>query len=151
MYSFKKILFPVDLSSVAAMIAPLAREMAEKFEAELHVLFVARVMEQYAHVYVSGPAITNFESELVQGAEKKLQEFVDETFGGLPVVAKVLSGYPAEEIVDYARKEGMDLIVIGTHGRKGLERIIFGSVAEHVVKNAPVPVLSVNPYKFAKA
>ncbi len=65
--------------------------------------------------------------------------------------AEVVSGDPAEEIMRYAETEGVDLIVMGTHGRKGLERIIFGSVAEQVVKNAPVPVLVVNPYKLPSA
>ena len=44
------------------------------------------------------------------------------------------------------QSEGVDLVIMGTHGRKGLERIIFGSVAERVVKNSPIPVLTVNPY-----
>lgn len=148
MSAFKKILFPVDLSEVSAKIAPFVKEMADKFESNIHILFVARVMDHYAGLYVSGPAIHNFEAEIVRGAERKLEEFVHDQFAGRTLTAKVVSGYPAEEIVEYAKAEAVDLIIIGTHGRKGIERIVFGSVAEHVVKNSPSPVLSVNPYKM---
>ena len=79
-------------------------------------------------------------------AEKKLQEFVGEHFRTDSPKMQVLLGDPAEEILKYAQSEGIDLIIIGTHGRKGLEHIIFGSVAERVVKKSPVPVLTVNPY-----
>jgi nucleotide-binding universal stress UspA family protein len=58
----------------------------------------------------------------------------------------VVLGDAAEEILNYAKTEGIDLIIMGTHGRKGIERIIFGSVAERVVKKSPIPVLTVNPY-----
>jgi len=50
-------------------------------------------------------------------------------------------------IIDYAQTEKIDLIIMGTHGRKGLDRTFFGSVAENVVKNAPMPVMVINPYK----
>jgi nucleotide-binding universal stress UspA family protein len=55
-------------------------------------------------------------------------------------------GDAAEEILKYVRSEGIDLIIMGTHGRKGLEKIVFGSVAERVVQKSPVPVLTINPY-----
>lgn len=148
MSGFKKILFPVDLSDVSVKIAPFVREMSDKFGAEVHVLFVARMMDHYHNIYVSGPAIHNFEMEVVQGAEKKLTEFVHDQFPGGHVTARVMSGDPAEEIVAYAKTEAIDLIIIGTHGRKGIERVIFGSVAEYVVKNSASPVLSLNPYKL---
>jgi nucleotide-binding universal stress UspA family protein len=56
-------------------------------------------------------------------------------------------GDAAQEVLNYIQSEGIDLVIMGTHGRKGLEHIIFGSVAERVVKHSPVPVLTVNPYK----
>jgi nucleotide-binding universal stress UspA family protein len=57
-------------------------------------------------------------------------------------------GDAGEEIVRTAEKEGIDLIVMGTHGRKGLDRTLFGSVAGFVVKHSSVPVLTVNPYRL---
>ncbi|MFH1136424.1 MAG: universal stress protein [Pseudomonadota bacterium] len=141
------ILFPVDLSEASPSLVPWVRVVAEKFGAKVHVLFVARVMDYYAGLYVPHPSIANFEAEIVQGAEKKLSEFVTEHMAGLNVKALVRPGYPAEEILLYAESQTVDMIIIGTHGRKGLERIIFGSVAEHVVKHSKVPVMTVNPYR----
>ena len=75
-----------------------------------------------------------------------MDEFVQEHFRGVSPKAQVVLGDAAEEILEYVRSEGIDLIIMGTHGRKGLEKIVFGSVTERVVQKSPVPVLTVNPY-----
>ncbi|UCG20693.1 MAG: universal stress protein [Deltaproteobacteria bacterium] len=142
----KKILFPADLSEVSPKIAPYVKEVASKFSAEVHIVFVARILQHFTSIYVPHPSVRNFEAEIVKGAEKKLGEFVDEHFQGVSPKAKVVLGDAAEEILNYARSEGIDLIIMGTHGRKGLEKIVFGSVAERVVQKSPVPVLTINPY-----
>jgi len=59
----------------------------------------------------------------------------------------VVQGDPAEEILKYVESEKVDLVIMGTHGRKGLDRILFGSVANEVVKRSPAPVLTINPYR----
>jgi nucleotide-binding universal stress UspA family protein len=146
MQAFKQILFPVDLSEASPKIVPYVREMAEKFEAEVHLLFVARILQHFTSIYVPHPSIYKFEEELKKGAEKKLQEFIEEYFKDSPCKAKVILGDAAQEVLNYIQSEGIDLVIMGTHGRKGLEHIIFGSVAERVVKHSPVPVLTVNPY-----
>ncbi len=143
---FKKILFPVDFSEVSTTIVPVVREMAVRFDATVHVLFVARVFEHLGSIYVPHPSIKTIQAELAEGAQRKLNEFLQEHFQGMTVQGRVASGDPAEEILKYAASEAVDLIVMGTHGRKGFERIVFGSVAERVVKGAAVPVLTVNPY-----
>ncbi|MGQ9669757.1 MAG: universal stress protein [Desulfosoma sp.] len=143
---FEKILFPVDFSPVSEKIVPVVREVAARFQAKVQVLFVARVFEHLGSIYVPHPSITTIQAELAKGARKKLDEFLREHFQDLPVEGQVVSGDPAEEILKFAATHGMNLIVMGTHGRKGLERIMFGSVAERVVKGARVPVLTVNPY-----
>jgi nucleotide-binding universal stress UspA family protein len=61
---------------------------------------------------------------------------------------RVVSGDAVDEILKVIESEGIDLLIMGTHGRKGLEHVIFGSVAENVVKKSPVPVLTINPYKL---
>ena len=146
MQIFRRILFPVDLSEVSPKIVPYVRDMEAWFDAEIHLLFVARILQHFTSIYVPHPSVNKFEAEIVKGAEKKLQEFVNEHFRADSPKTRVLLGDPAEEILNYAQSEGIDLIIIGTHGRKGIERIIFGSVAERVVKKSPVPVLTVNPY-----
>ena len=148
---FKKILFPVDLSEVSPKIVPYVKDMALWFNAEVHLLFVARILQHFTSIYVPHPSIVNFQGEITRGAEKRLQEFVKEHFENGSCTALVVLGDPAEEILSYAETEGIDLIIMGTHGRKGIERIFFGSVAERVVKKSQVPVLTVNPYgKLAK-
>jgi nucleotide-binding universal stress UspA family protein len=142
----KKILFPVDLSEVSPKIAPYVKEVASKFGAEIHLVFVARVLQYFTSIYVPHPSVTNFEAEIVKGAERKLDEFVKEYFQGVSPKVQVILGDAAEEILNYVRSEGIDLIIMGTHGRKGLEKIVFGSVAERVVHKSPVPVLTINPY-----
>jgi len=146
MCDFKKILFPVDLSEVSPKIVPYVREMAAKFDSEVHLVFVARILQHFTSIYVPHPSINKFEKELVEGAEKKLQEFTEEYFKDTPCKAKVILGDAAQEVLNYVQSESIDLVIMGTHGRKGLEHIIFGSVAERVVKQSPVPVLTVNPY-----
>jgi len=142
----KKILFPVDLSEVSPKIAPYVKEVASKFGAEVHLVFVARVLQYFTSIYVPHPSVSNFESEIIKGAEKKLEEFVREHLQGFSPKAKIILGDAAEEILKYVRSEGIDLVIMGTHGRKGLEKIVFGSVAERVVQKSPVPVLTINPY-----
>jgi nucleotide-binding universal stress UspA family protein len=142
----KKILFPVDLSEVSAKIAPYVKEVASKFGSEVHLVFVARILQHFTSIYVPHPSVRNFEAEIVKGAERKLEEFVEEHFQGVSPKAKVILGDAAEEILNYVLSEGIDLVIMGTHGRKGLEKIVFGSVAERVVKKSSVPVLTINPY-----
>jgi len=58
-----------------------------------------------------------------------------------------VAGDAAEKIIEYIGDQHIDLVIMGTHGRKGMDKIIFGSVAERVVKTSPVPAMVVNPYK----
>ena len=148
MKEFKKILFPADLSEVSPKIAPWVLDVAEQFDAAIHLLFVVRRFEHLSGIYVSSLSIETFENELIKGAEIKIEEFAKEYFSKYPELkAKVVVGDAAEEIINYVKSEGIDLVVMGTHGRKGINRIVFGSVAARVVESAPVPVLTVNPFK----
>lgn len=61
---------------------------------------------------------------------------------------RIVFGDPAQEILKSIESEGVDLVIMGTHGSKGLDKVFFGSVAETVVKKSPVPVLTVNPYRL---
>ena len=135
MNKFTKILFPVDLSDTMPKIVPFVTTMAKQFESKIHLLFVARVFQYFTGMYVPYPSINKFESEIVEGAEKRLLEFKDEYFETFPETKTVVvSGDAAEEILKYIQTEGIDLLIMGTHGRKGLDKVIFGSVAEQVVK-----------------
>jgi len=148
MKEFNRILFPVDLSESSTKIVPYVQTVAQKFGAKIHILFAARVFDHFTSIYVPHPSINKFEKELIDGAEKRLYEFKDEHFGEFPEAKTVVvAGDPSEEIIDYIQEHKIDLVIMGTHGRKGMDKIIFGSVAERVVKTSPVPVMVVNPYK----
>ena len=146
MEDFKKILFPVDLSQSSVKIVPFMKSLASRYEARIHLLFVARVFDYFTSMYVPHPSVSQFEKEVIEGAEKRLYEFADESFKDFPgTKTKVVAGDPSDEILSYIAAQGIDLVVMGTHGRKGLELAIFGSVCDKVVRNAPCPVLTINP------
>ena len=148
MTEFKKLLFPIDFSDVSPKMAPWALTVAKKFSAEIHLFFVARRLEHLSSIYVEQVTIKAFENEVIRGAEEKIEEFANTHFQAYPACkTRVVLGDAAEEILNYVRSEEIDLVVIGTHGRKGIEKILFGSVAERVIKMSPVPVMSINPYR----
>ena len=147
MKKFKKILFPIDFSEVSSEIVPYVISLANKLKAEVHIIFVVRRLENCRSIFVSHAAVENFEMEIVLGAETKMDEFVEAFFNSIiRPKTKILIGDIIEEIIKYIKTKGIDLVIIGTHGRKGMDRILLGSIADRVIKSAPVPVLSVNPY-----
>lgn len=151
MESIKRILFPVDLSENPEQLVPNVITMVDTFNSDLHLLFVVRIFQYFTNIYVPHPSISVFENELVEGANKKMEEFKRDHFGKLEGVhSAVILGDPAETILRYIDENNVDMIIMGTHGRKGLDRVFFGSVAERVIKGSPVPVLVVNPIKAAK-
>ena len=149
MAEIKRILFPVDFTEASERVARYARLFAEKFGARLYVVFIVEDLMRYAGFYVPHTALEKLEKELFEGAQKRMEKFIEEHLSGLSAEPLVLSGEVAEKICEVARKKEIDLIVMGTHGRRGLEKALFGSVAEKVVKTAPCPVLTVNPFQKA--
>ncbi len=147
MIEIKKILFPVDFTSSSKKVLPYVKYMADKLGARIHLLHVVRGPEEFSGFEMGAAWFSSFEDELLKGAEKAMTRFVEEDMAGMDVDSSVLIGEPVDTIIDSIDKFGADLIIIGTHGRKGLEKIMFGSVAEGVVKRATVPVLTVNPFK----
>ena len=146
MKKISRILCTVDLSDHSKQVAEYARLLAESLGAQVDVLYVAPTLSQYVGFHVPPSSIENFVGEIVDGAEKSMASFVAENFPGLTVTGKIVTGYAAEEIIHYANSIKADLIVMGTHGRKGLDRVLFGSVAEKVVKTAGQPVMTIRPY-----
>lgn len=145
MTTINKILVAVDFSDHSTHIAAYATLMAEKFGAALVVVYAAPSLSQYVGFHVPPNSIESFVGEIVTGAEKSMDIFLAENFERIPATGKVVTGYAAEEILAVADEEHVDMIIMGTHGRKGIDRILFGSVAEKVVKSADVPVLTVRP------
>ncbi|MDL2316726.1 universal stress protein [Desulfovibrio sp. OttesenSCG-928-A18] len=145
MASIKKIICALDLSQHSALVAEYAVAVAKAFDAEIVAVYAAPALTQYVGFHVPPSSIENFVGEIVSGAEKTMQEFVSEHFSGVKATGKVVNGYAAEEILNMIEQSGADLLIMGTHGRKGIDRILFGSVAEKIVKSSPIPVMTVRP------
>ena len=148
MKEFSNILFPVDLSESSSKIVPYVQTVAKKFKSRIHLLFVARIFDYFTGLYVPAPSITAMEQGIIEGAEKGMEEFVERYFRDYPETrTSVVAGDATDKIINYVTSNEIDLVIMGTHGRKGIDKVFFGSVAERVVKTAPVPVMVVNPYK----
>lgn len=143
--NIKKILCAVDLSDHSGEVAEYAAYFAKKCDAEVSVVYVAPTLSQYTGFKIPQSDIHAFVGEIVSGAQASMNGFVAQYFDGIKASGEVMVGYASDEILAKAKKEGSDLIIMGTHGRKGIDRILFGSVAEKVVKNSPVPVLTLRP------
>ena len=144
MYEVKKILFPAELASISDRIVPYVRYRAEKFGAEVHVVHVLPDPVQFASVFYVEPQLLRAQESLVNEAAEHLERFLIEN--DLKAKMAVMIGDTVEAILDYIARHHIDQIIMGTHGRKGLERIIIGSVARRLVRRSPIPVLTVNPY-----
>lgn len=145
MPALKKILCAIDLSEQSEPVAEYAVMLAKLADASIVAVYAAPTLTQYTGFHVPPNTIDNFVGEIVSGAEKSMSEFVAQHFAGVDARGVVVVGYAAEEILAVAEKEQVDLIVMGTRGRKGIDLILFGSVAEKVVKNAACPVVTIRP------
>ena len=146
MKKIDKILFPIDFAEDFETLLPWVSTFVNYFDATLYVLFVAQDLGDFSSFHVPHGNLQQFQEEALKAAQQKMSLTAKESFKTFKKVeARVAQGSPADKIVDTAKKEGVDLIIMGTHGRKGLERAIFGSVCDKVVRTAPCPVLTVNP------
>jgi len=141
------VLFPIDLAEPGLdKVADLARDIAARYDARVFFLYVVRELDFVRGIFIPHTNVDKMEDEARVAAEKRMEEFRLEHFEGAPNVAcEVTFGRPGERILSFAKGHGIDLIVIGTHSRRGLEHTIFGSVAEEVVKGADCPVLTIPP------
>jgi nucleotide-binding universal stress UspA family protein len=146
MKKIEKILFPIDFAEHFEALFPWVSTFVNEFDATLYVLFVAQDLADVSSFHVPHGNLQQFQEEVLKAAQKKMSITAKEEFKGFKKVeARVAQGAAADKIIETAKKEGIDLIIMGTHGRKGLERAIFGSVCDKVVRMAPCPVLTVNP------
>ena len=146
----RSILVPTDFSECARHAVPVAAELARLLGARVVCLHVVEPVVQpigFAPVAEPMPA-PELGERMEESAARDLPAFSkSEEFAGLEVEDLMAHGEPAAEIVRVAEERGAGLIVISSHGRTGLGRIIFGSTAESVVRHARCPVLVVKPTK----
>lgn len=142
----QRILLPTDFSTHSATATKYACELATRFDAELHLLHTLEVHLSSTPDFFMGLDLPRYIKESRAAAEKLLASVLDPQWSaGRTVLQAVVEGSPKVEIVRYARKHDIDLIVLATHGRSGPAHLIIGSVAENVVRAAPCPVLTVRP------
>jgi len=139
----KRILFPTDFSEGAMNALPYAVDMVRHYGARLYMLHVMHDIA-VSGLHIPHVSLDVIHKEIEAEASKEIEKFgVMERQDIKNIEYVILRGVPYEEILKFVEKNNIDLIVMGTHGRKGLDRVLFGSVAERVVRNAPCPVLTV--------
>lgn len=144
----RTILLPTDFSEFARGAVPVAAEFARLLGARVLCLHVVEPVVPPVGWSPTGEPlpVAEFGGQLDEAAAREMPAFTrDEGLEGLEVEELVAHGEPASEIVRVAEERGVGLIVISSHGRTGLGRIIFGSTAESVVRHAHCPVLVVKP------
>lgn len=147
---YERILVPTDGSDVAETAIGQALELAEEYGAEVHALYVVDTTslsltlgaEQLDRIEQGRFA----ELEEVKANAEEATGFVAEqaTEHGLEVVEHVAAGRPNEKIAEYAETEGIDLVVMGSHGHSGVKRALLGSVTERVLRRTDLPTLVVD-------
>lgn len=147
----RRILVPTDFSACAAAALDYAVALARPLGAEIHVCHCSTLPDYDVANQVSpsmraaATGLVQQLGELFKHSREEMAQVLDHHRGqGVTLSDSYVEGYPDEGIVQRAREWGADLIVIGSHGRKGLSRALLGSVAEHVLRHAPCPVLVVH-------
>lgn len=144
MSTFHKILVPVDFSEHSTLALDTAVSLAKDFGASLtivHVYEPLAVAVPQGYQLFSEAQLTRLFEELQQALAQQRQRA--EAAGVAKVAAELLHGFAVSEVQNYARENAFELIVMGTHGRRGLSHAFLGSVAERLVRVAPCPVLTV--------
>ncbi len=148
MGEIKNLLVPIDFSDVSPILVKWAKDFARQLNAKIYLIYVLEDLASYEGIFVDVKTLTELENTLFEGAKKSMEDFLREHFTDFSNVEPVLErGDIVETILRVAKEKGIDMIVMGTHGRKGLDKILFGSIAEGVVKNSPIPVVTINPYR----
>lgn len=137
---YNNILVPTDGSPGMKPVVAHAAGLAELHDATLHGLYVVNTTSLN-----DLPMDTSWEG-LSQALEEEGQDGLatfEDWAGDVPVETAIYEGSPSTEIIEYADEHAVDIVVMGTHGRSGVDRLLLGSVAERVVRTATTPVLTI--------
>lgn len=136
--SYRNIVIPTDGSDGARYAAEHGLTIAEKFGATVHAV---SVIEEGGSV--QRDQLRTSPEELAQEAVEQIE--AEAKRRATDVQTETLTGTPEESIIIYIEEQDADMVVMSTHGRTGIEQVVFGSVTEEIVRNSPVPVLTVHP------
>lgn len=140
----KRILFSTDFSEGSAHAIPYVADLTRHYKAKLIIIHVIYDIARATGWYVPHMNMDELYKEMERDAMKELERCcVEELRGYKDIEYKLLKGIPHEEILRFADENNIGLIIMGTHSRKGIDRVIFGSTAERVVRNSRCPVLTV--------
>jgi nucleotide-binding universal stress UspA family protein len=145
MIEWKKICCAVDFGDPSRIAMAQAADLARLLEAELVLVHVFVPPPPSASDVLVSPEISNVDVEQQQELLERWRTEAEHR-AGRPTRARVLRGAPAAKIVQLAREERCDLVVVGTHGRSGIPRVVLGSVAERVARQCECPVLVVHDH-----
>jgi len=140
----KTILFPTDFSNGARAALDYALSLSRDYNARLILLYVIQDISIAEWYIPSSLSVTDLVEEMQKSASKEMERWAAEAEARVKGVEKmIVRGVPFVEIIRTAKDRNADMIVIGTHGRTGIDHMLFGSTAEKVVRKAPCPVLTV--------
>jgi nucleotide-binding universal stress UspA family protein len=147
MVNLRKIAITTDLSGFSLAALEFAASLRLLYTAKLYMLYVSEESP------VILPTLHGLETDveglrlrMAQDAKVELDRFMKlHVNPDLNIIPVVRMGHPSDEIIAFSREEHIDLIVMATHGRTGFEHVLLGSIAEKVVRNSPVPVLTIKP------
>jgi nucleotide-binding universal stress UspA family protein len=143
MLNFNVIVVTTDLSDYSLRALPYAAGLAQRFESKLKILCINEPTLPVADAAWGGFDMPAADNSLLAGARQSLDRIVREQVPlGIDVEATVVTGNAVDAIIEYARDQNADLLVMCTHGRTGLSHVLMGSTAEAVVRRAPCPVLT---------
>jgi nucleotide-binding universal stress UspA family protein len=141
---YKKVLFCTDFSENADDAFEYAHGVAKRDGGLLYILHVVPDNPHQAYVegFLDAGAAEKIQRAIREDLDRNYRErYVSKIAAGVSFEIVTKSGREAEEILEFAKKEQADLIVMGTHGRTGMEHVFFGSVAEKVIRHSPIPIL----------
>jgi len=147
MINMRTILCPTDFSETSKYAFEYALQFAEEFAAKLEIIHVQVDESQVIALYMPEVTLQNVNKEIEEAAKQQLDDFLapySERLSKVRYEAKLIKGTPYIKIIDAARDYDADMVVIGTHGRTGVEHALFGSTAEKVVRKSPCPVFTVS-------
>lgn len=144
MQDLTHIIAPVDLEEHSNKILEYGAYMADKLGARLTLIHVVEPFHSMVDVELGSSTLEKYTANRLQTAKDYLQKLAAPYSA---CTTEVLQGVIVDAIVDFAKSKEAEMIIIGTHGSKGIEKLLLGSVAERVVKNAHCPTLVMNPFK----
>ncbi len=146
MKEFSTILFATDFSEISEYAFEYAYTLTRKYGSRLIIMHVINEPVDLRGFYVPHISFDSLEQEIIDAAEKMMVKFCAGRLQDLPKHETVIaSGIPYEEILRKVDDEEVSLVVLGTHGRAGIDHLLFGSTAERVVRRARCPVMTVRP------